>query len=211
MVDAIPEGGQFRQGVDNILYVLASYPDGSPAEADISVNFRSDNSRQVVAAGPYGLAEIHYTPKTIYQNIQVTARDRRGASVTREFAFQGPYSEETVLLRPEKPVYKVGDAMQLTILTSQPNGTVYLDIVRERQTVSTRAVEVKNGRAELVVDLTPDLYGTLELSAYKILRSGTTSRDTRLVVVDQAEGLKINLTPGQQTYRPGDPARLVSR
>ena len=29
--------------------------------------------------------------------------------------------------------------------------------------VSTRAVEVQKGQAELVVDLTPDLHGTLEL------------------------------------------------
>ena len=46
------------------------------------------------------------------------------------------------------------------------------------------AAAVQSGT--LVVDLTPDMYGTLELHAYKILRSGHISRDTRLVVVDQA-------------------------
>ena len=53
--------------------------------------------------------------------------------------------EESVLLRPEKPVYRVGETMKLTILTSRPPGTVYLDIVREGQTVSTRSVEMQNG------------------------------------------------------------------
>ena len=33
MIEAMPEGGIPRVGVENILYVLASYPDGSPAAA----------------------------------------------------------------------------------------------------------------------------------------------------------------------------------
>ena len=44
-----------------------------------------------------------------------------------------------MLLRPEKPVYRVGDTMKLALFTTQPQGTVYLDIVRDGQTVSTRA------------------------------------------------------------------------
>ena len=99
--------------------------------------------------------------------------------------------------------------MKLTLLSSKPTGTAYLDIIRNRQTVSTRSVEFKDGRAELVVDLTPDLYGTLELHAYKILNTGAIERDTRIVVVDNAAGLKINLTPGQETYRPGDTGTLA--
>ncbi len=35
--------------------------------------------------------------------------------------------------------------MKLTVLTTQPTGTVYLDIIREGQVVSTRAVEVQGG------------------------------------------------------------------
>ena len=31
VIEAMPEGGQFRPGVENILYVLTSYPDGTPA------------------------------------------------------------------------------------------------------------------------------------------------------------------------------------
>ena len=54
----------------------------------------------------------------------------------------------------------------------------YLDIARRGQTVNTRAVPLSGGQAELAVDLTPDLYGTLELHAYKILSDGNITRDT---------------------------------
>ncbi|HEX7567757.1 MAG TPA: MG2 domain-containing protein, partial [Anaerolineaceae bacterium] len=208
VVDAIPEGGQFMPGVDNILYVMVSYPDGSPAEAALDVNFINSGKVVSVNSGLYGLAEVHYTPDNPYQSVTIQARDKQGNQVTRQLNFEGVYSEETVLLRPEQPVYKVGEPMYLEILTSASTGTVYLDIVRAGQTVSTRSVDVKGGKAALAVDLTPDLYGTIELHAYKILNSGNIVRDTRLVVVDQAEGLKIGLTPGQNTYKPGDPGKL---
>jgi len=133
---------------------------------------------------------------------------RAGATAARNFYFEGQWDEETVLLRPDAPVYRVGDTMWLTLLTSAQRGTVYVDIIREGQTVSTRAVDVADGKAEVAVDLTPDLYGTLELHAYKILRSGNITRDTRLVVVDEANDLAVTLTPGADTYRPGEDATL---
>ena len=209
VIDAVTEGGFVRPGVENIFYVLVSYPDGSPVEANLRVTFLNENNERVeVSSGKYGLAELRRTPRTAYLNVSVEARDLKGNSATRQFNFQGQYSEETILLRPEQPVYKVGDAMKLSLLATKPTGTVYLDILRERQVVSTRAVEVSGGKAEVTVDLTPDLYGTLTLNAYKILRSGVVVRDTRMVVVDQAGGLKVALTPGQDTYKPGDSGKL---
>ena len=206
LLEAIPEGGQFRPGVENILYVLASYPDGSPAEADLTI---WHNGNPVAAStGGYGLAEVRFTPADPYVQISIQAQDRQGRTAQRDFYFEGQYFEETVLLRPEKPVYRVGETMNLTLLTSQSSGSVYLDIIREGQTVSTRAVAVEAGQAQVAVDLTPDLYGTLELHAYKVLRSGNISRDTRLVVVDNAADLNLSLSPGQETYRPGDLANL---
>jgi hypothetical protein len=98
--------------------------------------------------------------------------------------------------------------MQLTVFTTAARGTVYLDIVREGQTVSTRALEITAGKAVAAVDLTPDLYGTLEMHAYKVLNSGSIARDTRLVVVSQAEGLNVSVSPEQDTYLPGDTATL---
>ena len=208
IIDAIPEGGQFRPGVDNILYVLTSYPDGTPAETSLKLSFIDGQQPLDAQTGSYGLAAIHLTPQSPYQQFSIQGRDVHGNTAARDFSFEGTWAPETVLLRPDKPVYKVGDTMKLTFLTSQAMGTVYLDIIREGQTVSTRSVEVSSGRAETAVNLTPDLFGTLELHGYKILGDGNIARDTRLVVVDQAADLNVTLTPGQGTYRPGDQAGL---
>ncbi len=209
VINAVLEGGQPRPGVENILYVMASYPDGTPAETALTVTFHdAQGGTQRTQTGKYGLAEATFTPDGPYVTLTVEARDATGATASRNFYFEGQWDEETVLLRPDAPVYRVGDTMMLALLTSAQRGTVYVDIIREGQTVSTRAVDVTDGKAEVAVDLTPDLYGTLELHAYKILRSGNITRDTRLVIVDQASDLNVALTPGADTYRPGEDATL---
>ena len=98
--------------------------------------------------------------------------------------------------------------MNLESLTTEQAGSVYLDITREGQTLSTRALEISDGRASAAVDLTPDLYGTLALHAYKILPSGEIVRDTRLVVVDAATDLYLDVQLDRDTYLPGETASL---
>jgi uncharacterized protein YfaS (alpha-2-macroglobulin family) len=208
VIQAVPEGGAFQPGLDNILYVMTSYPDGSPADAQVAVTFAETVKEISVQTGAYGIAELHVTPNSPYQQISIVARDARGTAVQKEFSFQGEWNGDAVLLRPDKPVYKVGETMNLTLLVSQPQGSAYLDIVRGGQTLSTRSLSIENGKAQAWVDLTPDLYGTLELHAYKILPGGTITRDTRLVVVDPASDLNVQLSSGQDSYKPGDQAAL---
>jgi hypothetical protein len=200
ILEAIPEGGQFRPGVENILYILTSYPDGSPAETALSVGVLGETFS--AQSGLYGLAEVRFVPDSVEREVSITARDDQGNQASRVFYFGGEAQEETVLLRPDRPAFQVGDTMTLTILTSLPQGNVYLDMIRQGQTVSTRAVPVNGGQAQVVVDLTPDLYGTLEIHAYKILPSGTIVRDTRLVIVDEVSQLDLALILDQEVYRP---------
>ncbi|MEJ5200881.1 MAG: MG2 domain-containing protein [Anaerolineales bacterium] len=204
VINAVPEGGFIRPGLENILYVLTSRPDGTPVQSRLSLNFM--NSAKVIGTetGEYGLAEVRFTPQSTWEALEITAQDSSGNSAVRQFTLQGNWQEASVLLRPDKPFYRLGETMSLTILTTQPKGRVYLDIVRTGQTISTRSVEITGGRADVAVDITPDLFGTLELHAYMIPPSGSIIRDTRLVVVDNAQDLAVDIRPGQDTYRPGE-------
>ncbi len=202
-IQAIPESGQFRLGVENILYVLTSTPDGSPIECDLTLTWPDLNQTLTAHTDHYGLAEVRVTPNGAQQQFNVQAIAANGAATSHEFAFTSDPSTSTILLRPDRPVYRVGDTLTLTLLTST-GGTVYLDFAREGQTISTRAVPITDGRAEVAVDVTPDLYGTLELHAYQLLNSGTIVRDTRLVIVDAASDLNVALQPDREVYRPGD-------
>lgn len=207
IIEAIPESGTIRPNVENILYVLTSYPDGSPAQTTLWLSLTGQENFRL-ETGSYGLAEVKFTPQSTWMELFAEARDSQGATSESYFYFEGAWEEETVLLRPDRAVYSVGDTMHLDLLTSAPSGRVYLDIVREGQTMSTRSIEITQGHGEAAIDLSPDLFGTLELHAYKILSRGTIVRDTRLVVVDTPSGLNIGITPDKTEYLPGDLARL---
>lgn len=209
IIDAIPESGVFRPGVENILYVMTSYPDGRPADASLQVTFYNSGQVMEVDTGEYGVAEIRFTPNDPYQSIHIEASDIMGNVARQDFYWEGEYLPENILLRPEKPVYLTGQTMNLTILTSQASGTVYLDVLREGQIISLRSVEVENGRAEVAVDITPDMFGTLELNAYKVMRDGQIVRDRRLVAVNTTGAdLILDIHPGQETYQPGAEGNL---
>lgn len=211
MINAVPEGGFIRPGLENILYVLTSRPDGTPVQSRLSLSFM--NSARVIETetGEYGLAEVRFTPQSAWETLAIIAQDSSGNSAVRQFTLQGNWQEAGILLRPDKPFYRLGETMNLTILSTQPQGRVYLDMVCTGQTISTRSVEVTGGRADVAVDITPDLFRTLELHAYMIPPSGNIIRDTRLVVVDHAADLTINIRPKQDTYRPGDQGVLDIR
>ena len=218
VIEAIPEGGILHPGVENLLYVMSSYPDGVPAETQLSIFFPDSGHTVRTETGKYGFAEVRFNPTNTGQMVRVDASDSQGNSSGRDFYFEGPYYEETILLRPDKPVYRVGESMILDILTSQEKGTAYLDILREGQTISTQAVDITSGHAQVGVDLSADMFGTLELHAYKILRSGSIVRDTRLVVVDYAQDLAVNINSicpdyaraasGECIFRPGEETTL---
>jgi hypothetical protein len=116
-----------------------------------------------------------------------------------------------VLLRADRAAYVVGETMHLVALTPVEFGDVYLDIVKAGQTLSTRSVKVQGGKAEFAVDVSPDLYGTLELHAYKVLLDGTIVRDTRVVVIDAPNDLDIAISPDADTYLPGEVATIDVR
>ena len=207
VIRAIPESGQFRSGVENILYVLTSTPAGAPIATDLTLVIHNTHQTFTARTDPYGLAEVRFTPGDPRLSLSLQARAANGATASQDFNFTGDPAA-TLLLRPDRPIYRVGDVMKLSIFLPQTSGTAYLDLVRGGQTVSTRAVEVRNGRGDVAIDLTPEHAGTLELHAYQVHPNGQIIRDSRVVLVDTASDLKIALKSDRDVYRPGDEARL---
>jgi hypothetical protein len=207
LIEAVPESGEMKPGLENIIYLLTAYPDGSPAACDLDVTI--NGLPYQAQTGAYGLGELRLTPDSPYADINLSARDALGHSGEASMYFEPlTWTGDQILLRPERATYQVGETMNLEILTTESAGSVYLDITREGQTLSTRALDIQNGKATAAIDLTPDLYGTLTLHAYKPRLSGEIVRDTRLVVVDTPTDLALDVQLDRDTYLPGDKASL---
>jgi len=169
LIDAVSESSELKFGLENIIYILTSTPDGAPAETELVV-VDGAGERTELTTGRFGLAELTYEPKEDgAQVLQITARDAGGNQADRTVVLFSTAAAQALLLRPERAAYRVGETMHLDAFTSAPSGAIYLDIVRESQTVSTRALDVRDGRAMADIDLDETLFGTLQLHAYKVL------------------------------------------
>ena len=207
LIDGVPESGQLRPGIDNIVYILTSYPDGSPAETTVQVSFAG--RQQTLQAGEEGVAELRIRPSTGQKRIDVSARDASGRTGSKSLDLEASAEADQVLLRPDRPVYRVGESMHLEAFAAGRTRTIYLDVVKERQTLHMQAADIQDGKATFDVEVTQDLVGTLELNAYHVQSDGSLVRDTRIVVVNMPEDIDVSMSADKETYRPGEVANLV--
>ena len=214
LVTAVPEGGTLIPGLENQVFVLASYPDGSPAAADLTVRVSGANGQknaQKIATDASGVGVIRITPRADTVNLSIDASDTHGNRASATVALQSRDGAEQILLRTSRAVYKVGDHLDLSVLSTEPGSSAYVDLVRDGQTILTRDVDVVNGQADLGIDVTPEMAGTLEIHAYRFGQDAQAIGDRRLVFVQPASELHIEATADAPVYKPGADAKIRFR
>lgn len=201
-ITAIPEAGEFVPGLENLLYVLTSYPDGRPAVC-----------RLVIDGKPYqsdaqGACAIKIVPSTADQQIEIQALDGTGRS--RKIIFRPDQQREApaLLVRPDKAIYQAGGTADISLLSPDKNGTVFIDVIKDGQTVLTKSVSLDNAKAEYPLSLPDSLVGTLKLNAYIITDTGEDRGCSRMIYVNPASGLRIAAKLAQAAYRPGEMAKV---
>jgi hypothetical protein len=233
LIDAVPESGVLRPGLENIVYIDVSYPDGTVAAGAVLTitggagsssatagggDTESDLGQSPLAApGPsqrvttdaYGLATITLEPSSDpFVALEAVADDGRGNRVLQLLLLGNANDSTTsVLLRPDRSQYAVGDTMNLDIFVAGQAQTAYLDIIKDRQTFALVALPVTNGVAQAALPVDGSLLGTLELNAYVVSDYGTIVSDQRLALVEPAPAA-IAVSTDAEVYRPGDTASL---
>ncbi len=240
-VSLLPEGGRITPGLENRVFAAATYPDGSPASCEVKLwlgKEAKDKPFATLQTSEAGLAEFRVTPKPEQirpgdwgqhsiemlggQQTQVwgqqnlfdlyaEAADAKGATAKTAVTLNTEPLGENVLLRLDKAVYQAGQAVKLDVRSSAGLPTVYVDVVRSGQTVLTKWLDVKDGKADYTLDLPQSLFGTLEIHAYQMLASGEIIRDARVVYVQPADGLKIDVQADRDVYLPGAQGKITFR
>ena len=210
LVTAVPESGTLIPNLENQVFILTSYPDGTPARTDLKVH--SDFTPfQHLSTDDGGVAEIRLNAHDRGESVEIEARDNDGNTVTSKVPLQVRAGEEQILLRTERAVYRAGDQIQLKVFSTKSRGTAYIDVVKDGQTILTRDVDFQDGRAELSFTATPQMAGTLDFDAYLFGADARPIADHRLVFVQPADELKIDTSSDQPDYRPGSEARIRFR
>jgi A-macroglobulin TED domain/Alpha-2-macroglobulin family/Carboxypeptidase regulatory-like domain/MG2 domain/Alpha-2-macroglobulin bait region domain/Macroglobulin domain MG3 len=207
LLTAIPEGGTLVPGLENQVFLVASYPDGTPVEANLKVRSRS-GGEQDVSTNAGGLAVLTLKKPQRDEVLQIDATDKEGEKVSAPVLLQARAGDDQVLLRAEKAVYRAGDSIRLRILTTKERGTVYVDVVKDGQTILTRDLDVTEGEAELTLPASPELAGTVDVSAYMFGANAQPVADHRLVFVQPADELKVEAVADRPVYKPGDDSHI---
>jgi hypothetical protein len=138
----------------------------------------------------------------------VEAKDSKGHAAHQALALNSDPIGENVILRLDKAIYKGGESVKVDVRSSAGMPTVYLDVVRSGQTLLTKWLDVKDGKADYKLDLSPSMYGTLEVHAYQVLGSGEIIRDSRIVYVHSPADLKIDVKADREVYKPGEQGQI---
>ena len=201
-VAVIPEAGAFVPGVENIVYVFTSYPDGRPAVCNVLVNGVAH------PGNGQGLCEIEITPADINQALDIQAVDSAGKKRALTYHSGTNHVPPAFLLRSDKAVYEVGQTARISILSPEKNGTVFIDVIKDGQTVLTKSSPLSNNTSEYGLALPPSLVGVLKLNAYVITSTGEDRGCSRVIYINPASSLKIATSLSQTTYRPGQNAKM---
>lgn len=209
-IHAVPEGGKLRPNLENRVYLLVAYPDGTPAQAAaVTVLVPGVSQPLKVQTDTVGAAEFSIMPADANPTmVMVQARDREGRTAEQSVTLEVEGGAENLLLRPEQALYNVGDTLRAEVFATKPAGTVYFDLIRDGQTMMTRTADLENGRATLELDLDAILSGSVILQAYTFTPGTDLLRDARRLYVNPADALRIAVALDAETYKPGDEAKL---
>jgi len=201
-ITAIPEAGALIPGVENILYVLTAYPDGRPAPCKIVVNGTG------YEADAQGLCQAKIAPADANQQLEIQAADPAGRKRKLMYSAETSRDPPAFLLRSDKAIYQAGQMARIGVVSAGANNTVFIDVIKDGQTVLTKSVPLVNHQAEYAFALPASLVGVLKLNAYIITETGEDRGCSRLLYVNPASGLQVEARLSQPVYRPGEMARM---
>jgi hypothetical protein len=211
---AVPESKTLRPGLPNTIYIVTAYPDGTPARCRVQAQMGSELISSVareprgLTTDELGIASFTATPAKDERAIEVTADDGRGNRASRTVQVTTQGMADSIILRASEAIARVGDKLELSVLCTRATGAVYVDAVRDGQTIMTTSLDLRGGKAAMSLAVTADMVGTIELHAYKILPDEQIIRDTRIIYVKPADDLRIGITADKKTYRPRGKARV---
>jgi uncharacterized protein YfaS (alpha-2-macroglobulin family) len=208
LVTAIPESGALVPGLKNQVFLLASYPDGTPAQAELRLS-GTGLAGETATTDKSGIA-VMQVPGTA-TNLRVDAKDAEGNHASIPLQLDTRTGTEQVLLHTDQALYRAGDRVRLQVLSTKQRGSAYVDAIRNGQTVGTWDLDIEKGRAELDVPVTAAMAGAIDFHAYLFGHDAQPVGDHRIVFVQPAEDLKVEATADAAVYKPGSEARVAFR
>ncbi|MEA2203237.1 MAG: hypothetical protein QOE77_13 [Blastocatellia bacterium] len=199
-------------------YVSTSFADGRPAACQIKIsqsvaNNSAERGLGTIQTNKYGIAKvsgIRPQPEREEQNkveLILRASDRSGATGTHTESMSlgdGP----AIRVETNKALYRDGEPVHATILASQPDLGLTVDVIGNKKVLQSQFVRLQNGRASLIFPYRQEFVGPVTLAVYSPAPDDQedVSQAQRTVMYPRDRDLRFALALDQESYRPGDEA-----
>jgi type II secretory pathway pseudopilin PulG len=201
-IEVIPEAGKLVPQLPNTVYFMTTYADGRPAATHIAVT----EFGKEITTNAMGAASFEFTPREDKVTWIVRATDAAGQCGRRKVTLE-PTQRGNFIVRNDKAVYDAGQTINVLAL-GDGGETIFLDVIKDGQTILSDSISMDNRRREYAIDLAPQISGTLQLCAYRFGYQSLPMMQTRVIYVRPANGLKVDIRPDKPEYRPGRQAKL---
>jgi hypothetical protein len=207
------------------LYVSTYFPDGKPAECQISISedpqySDSDDEKKMsesarflrkIKTNHYGVAKIsdlQLLDRERNHQLIFDVQDKNGASTPFEDILYTEFGAP-IQITTDKALYKDGDPITVSVRTSQiPSGNIAVDLSRNDTILWSGRIRLRNHRGFTIIPFSPEFKGLLTIAAYS-LESDTGYRYNVPYGVHKAlfphpSKLIVKVSTDRNTYKPGD-------
>jgi hypothetical protein len=219
-------------------YITTSYPDGTPASADVAVSaIRPAKNGEFPDTPSHGdrlhLAHIH-TNRYGVGRVQTHAAPKEALCASRSNRFElmllleaadshgkkAVHSEQLWLqdrpyleITPVKSLLREGESIVAAIESPAPDERIFVDLIGSDGLLGSQQIALRNGHAQVEFAYQPEFRNGLMLDAYNLRPGGRGNHlfSTAQVLYPSPQELDLGLHLKKATYRPGDPAQAEFR
>lgn len=203
-------------------YVSTFYADGTPARCRVVVkgNYQESQEAKILAeskTGAYGASrfEIRIPEKPFAEakdrfDLQITAGDKNGNVGNFADSIYLDEKEKQIRIATDKTVYFPNENIEAKIYSTEPDKTIYLDVLKNSSVVYSKSLRLEDGRGSLLVPFQPDFKGELVVSAYYKDEDGFNDAvsQSKAIIYPAADNLKLSVKSLKTVYRPNEEATV---
>ena len=208
------------------LYITSAYADGMPAPISgrvRPVGGEVGNPLAQFRTNEYGLARVrlpHIPEASVmvrggncyYSSSQervipltIDGEDANGLRGTFDDqlplqAAQNEFTEVTA----DRTLYRSGEPIQLSLLSSANDGEFVVDIVNPKGVLSSQILRLHDQRGEVLIPYDSRFLGVLTVQAYSLETPHTALHGSTRVIYARPDELKLSVRMPQTTFRPGE-------
>jgi len=188
----LPEYSKFLAGYSNNIYVFVGDPVGKPLIATVKLDKESSKTDK------NGLARLEIPLKYgECKESYITAIVEDGGETKLNVEFRYAKYSDAFILKTDKLIYSSGNTMFLDIFSESSVGEIFINIRKDRKSLKFFPFELTDDKVRYIFNIPDDMFGLVQIHAYKIMTDGKVIKDSRIIQVNRDGQKKYFSSPSE--------------